>query len=206
MAKEPNGELRPGDVLTTGQIAQFCNVDPRTVNRWIDQQLLISHALPITGFRRVKVQDFLYFLQKQNMPVPDKLKNVSKHRILIVDDDAAVVNAIKRVLRQLNGKDYEFETAHDGFEAGKAVQKFQPELMILDLKMPRMDGFEVCKQIKSHEDTQSIKILAVSGTVSKEDQNRIMHSGADDFLEKPFTENVLKERVMKMLNQGENHG
>ncbi|OGW72802.1 MAG: hypothetical protein A2Y02_02730 [Omnitrophica bacterium GWA2_52_12] len=204
MAKESKKELKHDDVLTTGQIAEFCHVDPRTVHRWIRQHLLLAHELPITKFNRIRVKDFLSFLKEQGLPVPCALQHVSKYRILIVDDDAAMLNAIRRILADFSSEDYEFEMAGDGFAAGRAVQKFQPDLMILDLKMAGMDGFEVCRQIRVDSDARAIKILAVSGAVSPgfahaDERQKILNLGADDFLEKPFTEQALKSRVLQLL-------
>ncbi len=199
MPEDPQETVKPEDILTTGQIAKFCAVDPRTVNRWIHQNLLVSHALPITHFRRIKVKDFLRFLKAEKMPVPEILKGISKNRILIVDDDPSVRNAIRRVLHQAHSKDYEIETASEGFEAGRILQKFQPDLVILDLKMPKMDGFEVCRQIKTHPETRHIKVLAMSGTVRKEEYQKALDLGADSFLEKPFSEQVLKDRLLQLF-------
>ncbi len=204
MEKETSRELKTKDILTTGQIAKFCCVDPRTVHRWIRQKLLPSHELPITKFQRVQVKDFLNFLKEQGLPVPEALKKVAKYRILIVDDDPGMINAMRRILSSFQKEDYEFETACDGFAAGCAIQKFQPDLIVLDLKMPRMDGMEVCRQIRSNPDMQGIKILAVSGMISlgvssEEDRRKIIKLGADDFLEKPFAEQVLKDRVLQLL-------
>lgn len=205
MSQKLKQPLSVDAILTPGQIAKFCQVDPRTVTRWIEQNLLVSHALPITKFHRIKVADFLRFLKDQRMPIPKELRHFFKTRILIVDDDPAMRHAIQRMLFEFKKKDYEFETAGDGFAAGLAVQRFRPDLVILDLKMPGMDGFAVCKQIKTNPETRHIRILAVSGTVSDKDRCRVLELGADDYLEKPFPENLLKDRVLKLFSRGQSH-
>ncbi len=134
--------------------------------------------------------------------MPGESKN---YRVLIVDDDALVRSAIGRMLHNLHGDHFEFNTAPDGVEADRAVEVLQPDLIILDLKMPGRDGFEVCRHLKENPKTRNIQILAVSGTIRREDYHKILEAGADAFLEKPFSEKNLKERVSGLLHPEENH-
>lgn len=205
MGRNSIKDFKIDDILTTGQLAKFCSVDPRTVHRWMNEGLLASHVLPVTKFRRVQVKDFVRFLQTQKMPVPEQLRRVSKWRILIVDDESAMLNAIRRILNDFPPEDFLFETATDGFTAGSALQKFSPDLIILDLKMPRMNGFEVCRLIKEDPEMKHVKILAVSGTMDSGtnhgDRQKILNLGADNFLAKPFTEQELKSSVLQLLFQ-----
>jgi len=95
----------------------------------------------------------------------------------------------------LSAYQFETEVASDGFEAGLKVMEFNPGLIILDLFMPGMDGFEVCKRIKGNPETSHIKILAITGFDTKENRNRIMAAGADAYMTKPFNLNTLLEGI-----------
>lgn len=195
--------LKTDDVLTTGKIAALCRVDVRTVNRWIDRGILKAHMLPVTGFRRVQVDDFIAFLHEQGMPLPPPLRLLGRKRVLIVDDDRDIRREIGWLFaEETEGQEaYEVAFAEDGFEAGAMVQKFKPHAIILDLKMPRMDGFEVCRRLKADADTKSIKILAISGGVDEEDRRKILALGADEFLKKPVEAQALKSGVADLLKR-----
>lgn len=120
----------------------------------------------------------------------------SNKRILIVDDDIQVQKVLTKMLSY---KKYETETASSGFEAGARVVKFKPDLIILDLFMPEMSGFDVCKQIKKDPETSHIKILALTGYDSEENRDQIMEAGADDFMAKPVEKDVLLQHVEELL-------
>ena len=201
MARLSKNKLSLDEILTTGQVAKYCQVDARTVNRWIQEGILKSYALPITGFKRIKVRDFLDFLKEQKFPVSEDFLQVSKTKILIVDDDAAMAHSIHRMLNYGNNDSFACEIASNGFEAGRMLQKVKPDLIILDIRMPLMDGFQVCKLIRSDSEMKFVKVLAISGFMSEEDRRNILTAGANEFLEKPFTDETLKASVSRLLGK-----
>jgi len=181
--------------LTTGEIAKFCGVHFRTVIRWIERGQLKAYQLPGRGDNRVTLSDFLYFLNKQNMPIPEELKpKTSNQRVLIADDDLQMAKSIQRVLKR---KGFETSIAINGFEAGIMLGTFSPSVLTLDLKMPAASGFDVIKLIRETKHLSAIKILVVSATSQKE-LKKAKEAGADDVLEKPFKNEVLVEKVMKL--------
>ncbi len=204
MLKE-NSQNKSKEVLTTGQIAKYCQVDARTVNRWINQGILKSYSLPITKFNRVKLPDFIQFLKEQKLPIPEDLKKLGKIRVLIVDDDPAMAKSVQRMLTFSEGNTFDCQIATSGFEAGKFLQKSRPDLAIIDLMMPDMNGFQVCKQIKSDLETKHIKIIAVSGVIGEKERREVIEAGADAFLEKPLDEKMLNEWIGKLLGKGTYH-
>ncbi len=117
-------------------------------------------------------------------------------KILIVDDD---LNIQKLLTKMLSLYQYPAEAASDGFEAGLKVMEFKPDLIILDLFMPRMSGFEMCKRIKKNSATSHIKILIITGYDTQENKNRIMEAGADDYLAKPLKKEIFLKKVEKLL-------
>jgi CheY-like chemotaxis protein len=117
-------------------------------------------------------------------------------KILIVDDDPQLLDMLNEML---SAHKYETETASSGFEAGTKVVKFKPGLIILDLIMPEMSGFEVCRRIKEDPDTSHIKILAITGYDTEENRNQIMEAGADGYIPKPLKMDILIRYVEDLL-------
>ena len=188
--------------LTTGQIAQFCHVTHRAVLKWVASGKLKGYRTP-GQHSRISREDFMSFLKSYRMPIPQEFTSYvpRKRKILIVDDDRGIVHSIQRNL-MLENK-YDIEVAFDGFNAGKKFFEFRPDFVILDIRMPGMDGYEVCAQIRRDQANRDVKILAISGMDQQKEIKKIMDLGADDYLAKPFTNKTLQEKVKKLL--GENH-
>jgi CheY-like chemotaxis protein len=169
--------------LSTFAIAEKLHVDPGSVANWIDQGLLKAHRTP-GGHRRVAVEDLVSFLRQHKMPVPDDL-GPTKTRVLVVDDEPAVAQLVMRTLQDSN-PEFEIEVANDGFHAGTVLATLRPDLVILDLRMPGMDGFEVCKLIKSQEATKHAEVIAMTAYPTPENEQRILACGARVCLAKPL--------------------
>lgn len=186
--------------LTTGQIAQYCHVSHRAVLQWVASGKLKAYRTP-GNHSRVSVDDFLAFLHQYSMPVPAQLQlPVCQKKVLIVDDDRGIVSSIQRMLTLENK--YIIEVAYNGFEAGKKFATFSPDLIILDIRMPGMDGYQVCANIRSDPKNKNIKILAISGVSENDEIKKIMDLGADDYLGKPFSNIILMERISRLLGGG----
>ncbi|NTV28965.1 MAG: response regulator [Candidatus Omnitrophica bacterium] len=182
--------------LTTGEIARYCHVTDRAVLKWVDEGKLKAYRTP-GNHSRVSLEDFLKFLNEYNMPIPPELAHTNKIRVLIVDDDHEMTNAIRRVL--LNRGLFEIDVAYDGFTAGKKFAEFRPGLILLDIKMPGMNGFEVCQQIRQDPASKDVKIVAVSGALDMDGVESIMRLGANDYLTKPFRNEVLLMKIERLL-------
>jgi excisionase family DNA binding protein len=193
--------MRRERFLTTGDIASYCEVTNAAVLKWIDSGKLPVFTTP-GGHYRILRNDFRDFLMRHGMFIDEGYfgKGRSKKRILIVDDEPTVVTFIEGALL-LEGK-YELATAADGFDAGQQVISFNPDLIILDIMLPGMDGFEVCRRVKTDSATQNIKILAITGFATEENVRRILHTGADDYLAKPLKLQDLQAKVAELLGRG----
>lgn len=123
-----------------------------------------------------------------------------KSRILIVDDDIGV---LKSVRANLQAKDCETLTAVDGTEALQIIEREFPDLIILDIMMPGMDGFEVCRQVR---EWSQIPIIMLSARHDVEEKARCLNSGADDYITKPFGINELIARVKAILRRTQDTG
>lgn len=185
--------------LTTGQIAQYCHVSHRAVLKWVASGKLKAYRTP-GNHSRVSVNDFVMFLKQYEMPVPMELQTtVIPKKILIVDDDRGIVSSLQRALTLENK--YQITIAYDGFEAGKKFVAFRPQLIILDIHMPGLDGYQVCANIRCDPNNKTVKILAISGVSELAEIKKIMDLGADDYLSKPFSNKVLSEKVSRMLGE-----
>ena len=117
-------------------------------------------------------------------------------KILIADDN--IVN-VELLDAYLSGYDYVIETAADGAETLEKVASFAPDLILLDIMMPKYSGFEVCEKLKSDPQTRNIMILMVTALSERGDIERACNAGCDDFLSKPVHKIELIKRVENML-------
>lgn len=183
--------------LTTGEIADFCHVHLRTVLQWIHDGKLKAYRTP-GNHSRVSVDDFVAFLKQYNMPVPPHLASRSSNRkVLIVDDDANMVNSIKRLFKKEQA--FEIDVAYDGFEAGIKLLLFKPDLVVLDMKMPGMNGFEVAQKVKRSANCEHTKIIAVSAYFEEGDKDKLHKIGVDYSLDKPFNSQDLIDKAKELL-------
>lgn len=120
----------------------------------------------------------------------------AKHRVLIADDNDANRELLEAYLV---GIDCEIETSVDGQDTLEKVESFQPDLILLDVMMPKLSGFEVCKQVKEGEQSRRIMILMVTALSELGDIERAVAAGTDDFLSKPVNKIELLKRVENML-------
>lgn len=124
---------------------------------------------------------------------------MSGERILIIDDDDQVASYVKLSFA-LNG--YQVDWINDGRLALQKVLEMQPDAIILDLKLPGMNGFRICEQLRLEPRTRAIPIIVVSGSwKNAEDRIRSIEVGADDFLTKPFDAHELMARIKRMLQR-----
>ena len=119
-----------------------------------------------------------------------------KATILIADDEPVMHTILEGLL---HAEGYEFAFAHNGLEALEKVEAVNPDLILLDIMMPKMSGFEVCRQLKTNETWQHIPIILISALDGKDDLARGLDAGATDFLRKPFDRTELLARVRAML-------
>ena len=189
--------MKDRSLLTSGEVAAHCCVSYETVNQWIKSGKLKAYTTPGRHYR-IQINDFRKFLKEHHLP-PLEAPRADRFKILIVDDEPRVVRTIARLFT--NTDKYEVTTAFDGFEAGIKVAQFQPDLVILDLILPNVDGFKVCQQIKSNPETQHIAILVVTGYSSDENMQKALECGADYCMAKPFHPSEFKERVDALLNR-----
>jgi len=185
------------DIFTVFQASKYCNVSPKTIINWIEAGHIEAYKT-VGGHRRIKIADLGNFMKKQGIPIPEEEFGSERKRLLIVDDDEIIVETIVQALEE-EEYDYEIISASDGFEAGLQVNHFKPHLVILDIMMPDIKGYEVCRKIKSDEQTKDTKIIVLSAYLDEEKFKKMKEYGADLCFSKPLPLPQLKEEVAKLL-------
>jgi len=183
-------------VFTTGEAAKICKVSQQTIIRCFDSGQLKGFRVPGSRFRRIPREALYRFMKDNNIPT-DALES-GKRRILIVDDDQAVVDLISDVL----SADSRFETkvVNNGFGAGMLAKEYHPDLIVLDVMLPDINGQAVCELIRSDPTMAEIKIICISGMIEEDKIAELRSSGADDFLHKPLDIDELIRRVCRLLD------
>ena len=120
----------------------------------------------------------------------------TRPRILIADDNPEGVELLEAYL---SGTDYDTQVAHDGEETLRKVQEWQPDVILLDIMMPKISGFEVCKRLRAKPETANIVVLMVTALDQHSDIDRAVEAGTDDFLTKPINKAELLLRVKAAL-------
>ena len=185
------------EILTVFQASKYCKVSPKTIINWIESGHIKAFKT-VGGHRRIKKTDLEDFMKKQGIPIPEEELKEERKRILIVDDDPIIVETIVQAFEE-DEYNYEVISAADGFEAGLQVNYFKPHLMILDIMMPDIKGYEVCKKIKSDKTTKDIKIVVLSAYLDEEKFKKMKEFGADLCFTKPLPLPQLKKEVARLL-------
>lgn len=187
--------MKNDTILTIPKAAKHCGLHRVTLWKYVKNGDIRTFKTPGGQFR-IHIKDLESFMQSKRMyPFSDHWP--SEKRILIVDDDPKIR---KLISQSLGSKKFILEFASDGFEAGLKISKSQPQLVILDLFLPEMDGFKVCRQIKEDEDVADTKIIAISGYDTHQNRQKILDCGADLFMSKPLDFKNLTSEIEKLIN------
>ncbi|MCB9850659.1 MAG: response regulator [Phycisphaerales bacterium] len=183
-------------VYTTGEVAQICKVSQQTVIRCFDSGRLKGFRVPGSRFRRIPRDSLVTFMKENEIPL-DHLASGRK-RVLVVDDDQAIVDMFSELLER-DGR-FEVRTASTGYDAGMATQQFHPDVMLLDFKLPDVNGNIVCRTIRNQPEFEHMKIIIISGVADPDEIAELKSAGADDFIRKPFEIEHVINRMSEMLN------
>jgi excisionase family DNA binding protein len=182
-------------VFTTGEAAKVCKVSQQTIIRCFDNGQLKGFRVPGSRFRRIP-REALYKFMKDN-GIPTEALESGKRKVLLVDDDAELVELILKVLEE-DGR-FEVRVAGNGFDAGMMVKEYRPDLIVLDVMLPDINGKEVCHRVRADSTLEDVRILCISGMIEEEKIQELRLSGADDFLHKPFDIEELIDRMCAQL-------
>lgn len=182
-------------VFTTGEAARICKVSQQTIIRCFDNGQLKGFRVPGSKFRRIPREQLFLFMRDNGIPT-DALET-GKRKVLVVDDDPDLVELIVSVLDD-DGR-FETRVANNGFEAGMMVKEYRPDLIVLDVMLPDINGKEVCVRVRSDGTLENVRIICISGMVERDKIRELKEAGADDFLQKPFETDILIDRMCRLL-------
>lgn len=121
----------------------------------------------------------------------------SDFRILIVDDDAMNIDILMDSLEE----EYDVKAAESGEEALEIIPKYNPDVILLDIMMSGIDGYEVCRRIREDDTYKSVKIILISGRAMEDERQKGFSVGADDYITKPFDVDDIADKI-KLLKEG----
>jgi excisionase family DNA binding protein len=164
------------ELFTASDVARFCQVDLKTIHNWADKGEIRHFRTPgrHLRFRRLDVLDFL---RKYGYPIPDVLR-MGKPKVVAVDDDPTVLATLRKTL----AKRFDLTTFQDPFDALVAVGNIQPDALVLDVKMPGLDGVKCLERLKSIDATSHIRCIVYS--THEEMKKNATEAGAYDFIKK----------------------
>jgi PleD family two-component response regulator len=170
--------------LTTTEIVARVNMSKATALKYLDG-MKEKNLVDGEDIGTAKI----WFLKAEQETIDKKIK------ILVADDDNNVIN----IIRYSIGDQFDILEAANGKEALGMVFSRSPDILILDIMMPEMDGYAVCKELKEHEATKNLPIIILSAKVSVDDKVKAMGLGIDDYMTKPFDPRELEARIKMRL-------
>ena len=180
--------------LTTGEVAKRCQVSVGTVKNWIEAGQLAAFRTPGRHFR-IRASELRRFQAAFGFGAETE----ETPRILVVDDQQDFVDLVLDTLKGLV-PGARVEGACGGYEALLLIGSFQPTLLLLDLRMPGLDGFEVCRRVKEAPTTRATTILAMTGFDDQEAEQLAMTCGADAFVSKGAGLTALGRQITALLD------
>ena len=183
-------------VFTTGEAARICKVSQQTIIRCFDSGQLKGFRVPGSRFRRIPRDQLFAFMRDNGIPT-DALES-GKRKVLVVDDDQELVELITDALER-DGR-FEVRSVCNGFDAGMMVKDYHPDVIILDVMLPDINGKEVCLRVRHDQAMDDVRIICISGMVEEDRIAELKAAGANDFLGKPFDIAVLLEHMSRLLD------
>ncbi len=128
--------------------------------------------------------------------IPLDQLETGRKRVLVVDDDEAIIEMFTELLER-DGR-FEIRTATTGYDAGIVTEQFRPDVMLLDFKLPDINGTAVCRTIRANPNYEHMKIIVISGVADPDEIEELRAAGADDFVRKPFEIDAVIARMAEL--------
>src|SRR5204863_8322366 len=166
--------------IKTAEATKICKYSQQTIIRCFDNGQLKGFRVPGSRFRRIP-REALYKFMKDNGIPTDALES-GKRKVLLVDDEPQIVEVVSEAL--LADGRFEVRIASNGFDAGMMVKDYHPDLIILDVMLPDINGKEVCHRVRADPSMEDVRIICISGMIEDEKLQELKLAGADDFFAK----------------------
>jgi len=195
------------DWFTTTEAARLCGLSHMTVIRRFDCGDLRGFRVPGSKFRRIPRKSLIEFASRHGIPLADAVvsgdlagviggRSSGGRKVLIVEDDRRMADLMEKIM---TADGWQVRVARNGFDAGFMAGTFLPDMILLDIMLPGIDGRQACRMIRENPRLAQIKILAVTALRDQQSIDQIMEAGADGYLAKPFSLQVLRDRVAGMM-------
>ena len=181
---------------TTYEVGEFCGVYPTTVINWIKEKRLSAYVTP-GGHRRIRREDLVGFLREYGFPMPPELGG-ERRKVLIVDDDEGFARMLAKAFKRTGAVEVACST--NGVEALVEIGRKPPDLVVLDVVMPVVDGPTVCATLRSHEETKNLKIIGVTGKRLPGSAESALRKRCDAFFRKPLDASALVARALELVS------
>jgi len=183
-------------VLTTGEVARICKVAPRTVSKWFDNGQLRGYRIPGSKDRRIPMDQLIRFMKAHGMPL-NGLES-EEPRILIVDSDSDLTSLLQDTLS--DNHRYQVQIANSAFEAGAMTEQFCPEVVLVDLDLPGLDGKTLSRYFAAHPEPRGVQIVAMSASLTEADRQALLQQGFDNAIGKPFSVREINDVIESALS------
>lgn len=184
-------------LFTTHDAAKILQVHPYTVAKWMDRGLLKAWKTA-GGHRRVQAADLRRYLLDHQMPIPPELDDGNPHlRLLVVDDEPLALRAIQRAFKPFEDE-VQLTTTSSGVDALLLLMDLKPDAMLIDVNMPDLDGFEVCRRVRGYQALSSVTLVAITALHRPDIVEAALKAGAAACLAKPFA----VEQVLGLVRAG----
>ena len=180
----PRTPIRSERFFTSHEVGDILQVNPSSIVKWINEGALHAFRTP-GGHRRITATELVRFARHHGMPVPEELKALATTRVLVIDDEPRFLRAIERAFKPFD-EEIEVSTVDNGIDALLRIGSLKPEIVLLDLRMPGLDGFEVLKRLGKNPETKGIQVMAMSGEMSAATVERCRGLGVEVCLQKPL--------------------
>ena len=193
----------PKEILTTNEAADSLNIARTSLINWVERGELSPATTP-GGHRRFRRSDLIAFAEKRgfdlNLDADSGAKvdaSPERAKVLIVDDDEDFREFAQECL-SIAG-DFEVKESTNGIDAALIVGSWHPSIVLLDLRMPKMNGFEFCRQMRSNIDFKDVKIIIMTAYADEETKSEIKKIQADDLISKPIGIKAFVEKLREVL-------
>lgn len=197
------------NLLKPSEIAEMASILPSKIRHYTELGLLRPAAFTEGGFKLYDKSETLERLKRisalsERGMTLDKIqeemnRSAQQKRVLVVDDDSTMIDFYEIFFPE-KFPNWEFQVSKDGFLAGRIISRWTPDIVILDLMMPGLSGFQVCKEIRTDPALANVKILAVTGYYGEDSKQKIMTIGANDYMTKPLDPEKLYAKICELLN------
>ncbi|MBI5508025.1 MAG: response regulator [Deltaproteobacteria bacterium] len=186
-------ELGPDTLLTSYEVSDLLQVDPSSINNWVKKGGLVAFKTP-GGHHRIRVADLVTFIRVHEMALPRELSRVNERRLLVVDDEPRELKAIERMLKPYRDR-VEVRTASRGIDALVMVGLFAPDVVLLDVIMPGLNGIEVCRRLRAMDETKRVKVIISTAHLTADVEAQAKDAGAVRCFAKPIKLSLLLQAL-----------